>query len=417
MACTPKPAPVAEPDAALARSEVRVDPELVRTGRIVVGVAEARVPRDEVSVPGEVVVGENGEAQVTSLVAGRVATLDVEVGTNVQKGQTVATVDSPQVGAAQADLLRAQSRAVLAKRVLERQLELQRTGMQPCTRSDGTPILVRDIATIRDGSAQRQSFATADGRGETVYAMVQMVAGGNAHAVAADVKAKLDELATRLPPGAKIQPFYDRAAFVDRVLGTVRRSLLEGGIIVAVVLFLMLGDFMAGVIVATAIPLAMLGAFALMRLLGLSGNLMSLGAIDFGLVVDGAVVIVEGTLATMVAEKMRVGDAIVHEGKTVGRPITLGVLILAIVYVPVLLLEGVEGKSEKRRRYALSFMRPRRTSRRDNIASARYVIFCAGIPSTSGDPSPFRRGSAESCRSRTPRRSCPPCPRETRARL
>lgn len=123
-ACTPKTTPHAEPDAQAPRGDVRIDPELVRLGRVAIGVVEARAPRDEVAIPGEVVVGENGEAQVTSLVAGRVATLDAAVGQSVEKGQVVATVDSPQVGAAQADLLRAQSRAAMAKRALARQLEL-----------------------------------------------------------------------------------------------------------------------------------------------------------------------------------------------------------------------------------------------------------------------------------------------------
>ena len=141
--------------------------------------------------------------------------------------------------------------------------------------------------------------ATADGEGETVYAMVQMVAGGNAHELVGRVKERLAEISKRLPPGVTIEPFYDRAALVDRVLGTVRRSLLEGGAIVVAVLFLLLGDVGAGLVVATAIPLSMLGAFALMRVFGMSGNLMSLGAIDFGLVVDGAVVVVEGALAGM----------------------------------------------------------------------------------------------------------------------
>lgn len=212
------------------------------------------------------------------------------------------------------------------------------------TRPDGTPIFVRDIATVREGSALRQSTATADAQGETIYAMVQMVAGGNAHAITALVKERIRSIQARLPEGARIEPFYDRAALVDRVLGTVRRSLLEGGIVVTIVLFALLGDFVAGLIVASAIPLAMLGAFALMRLLGITGNLMSLGAIDFGLVVDGAVVVVEGALATMVAKRCSAAEALEHEGRLVGRPIVFGVTILAIVYVPVLLLEGVEGK-------------------------------------------------------------------------
>jgi cobalt-zinc-cadmium resistance protein CzcA len=212
------------------------------------------------------------------------------------------------------------------------------------TRPDGTPIVVRDVATVREGAAIRQSAATADGEGETVYAMVQMVAGGNAHEIVAQVKQRLAELERRLPEGVVIEPFYDRAALVDKVLATVRRSLLEGGLVVALVLFAFLGDVMAGLVVASAIPLAMLGAFALMRALGVSGNLMSLGAIDFGLVVDGAVVVVEGALATMTLRRTSARDALEHGGRTIGRPIVFGVLILAIVYVPVLLLEGVEGK-------------------------------------------------------------------------
>ncbi len=212
------------------------------------------------------------------------------------------------------------------------------------TRPGGVPLLVRDVATVRDGEGFRSSAATADGDGETVYAMVQMVAGGNAHEVVARVKARLDELQPRLPRGVVIEGFYDRAALVDRVLRTVRSSLLEGGLIVAGVLFVFLGDLMAGLVVAAAIPLAMLGAFALMKWFGMTGNLMSLGAIDFGLVVDGDVVIVEVALAGMAAKRLSPSRALAHEGATVGRPIAFGVTIIAIVYVPVLLLEGVEGK-------------------------------------------------------------------------
>jgi cobalt-zinc-cadmium resistance protein CzcA len=212
------------------------------------------------------------------------------------------------------------------------------------TRPDGTPICVRDVATVREGSAPRQSAATADAQGETVYAMVQMVAGGNAHEISSLVNERIREIQGRLPQGARIEPFYDRAALVDRVLGTVRRSLLEGGVVVALVLFAFLGDLRAGLIVATAIPLAMLGAFAFMKALGVTGNLMSLGAIDFGLVVDGAVVVVEGALTTMAVKRCSAREALDREGRTVGRPIVFGVTILAIVYVPVLLLEGVEGK-------------------------------------------------------------------------
>jgi len=212
------------------------------------------------------------------------------------------------------------------------------------TRAGGVPILVRDVATVVDGEGLHTSAATADGAGETVYGMVQMVAGGNAHDVVDRVKARLAEVRSRLPEGVAVEPFYDRAALVDRVLGTVRRSLVEGGLIVVVVLFVFLGDAMAGLVVATAIPLSMLGAFALMKACGMTGNLMSLGAIDFGLVVDGAVVVVEGALATMAAKGVTARRAIASEGASLGRPIAFGVAIIAIVYVPVLLLEGVEGK-------------------------------------------------------------------------
>ncbi len=212
------------------------------------------------------------------------------------------------------------------------------------TREGGVPILVKDVARVVDGEAYRTAAATADGEGETIYVMAQMVAGGNAHEIVASVKARLAEVQKRLPPGVAVEPFYDRAALVDRVLGTVRRSLVEGGLIVVLVLFVLLGDLRAGLVVATAIPLAMLGALSLMRILGISGNLMSLGAIDFGLVVDGAVVIVEGALAQMATQKLLARDALAHEGRAVGQPLAFGVFIVALVYVPVLFLEGVEGK-------------------------------------------------------------------------
>ncbi len=208
----------------------------------------------------------------------------------------------------------------------------------------GTPVLVSDVADVTDGAAPRFSAATADGRGETVYAMVQMVAGGNAHDVVARVKQRLAEIEPTLPEGVQLEPFYDRAAFVDDVLRTVKKSLLEGGLVVALVLLLMLGDFRAGLLVASVIPLSMLGAFALMYATGVSGNLLSLGAIDFGLVVDGAVVVVEGALAAMAARKLTGRAAMGAVAGEVGRPVTIAVLIIAIVYVPVLLLEGVEGK-------------------------------------------------------------------------
>jgi cobalt-zinc-cadmium resistance protein CzcA len=209
---------------------------------------------------------------------------------------------------------------------------------------DGVPILVRDVADVTAGRAFRLAAATADGEGETVYGMVQMIAGGNAHEIVARARARLAEIQRRLPEGVELRVFYDRAALVDRVLATVRTSLLEGGVVVIVVLLVLLGDLRAGLVIATTIPLAMLGAFAFMSVSGTTGNLMSLGAIDFGLVVDGAVVVVEGALAAMAAQKVGASQALASEARVLGRPLAFGVVIIAIVYVPVLLLEGVEGK-------------------------------------------------------------------------
>ncbi|HVY32013.1 MAG TPA: CusA/CzcA family heavy metal efflux RND transporter [Polyangiaceae bacterium] len=206
------------------------------------------------------------------------------------------------------------------------------------------PIFVEDVADVLDAAAPRFAAATADGHGETVYTMVQMIADGNAHQIVRRVKDRLAEITKGLPQGAKIEPFYDRAAFVDRVLDTVQKNLLEGGVIVTSVLLLMLGNLRAGLIVASVIPLAMLGAFTLMRWFGISGNLLSLGAIDFGLVVDGSVVVVEGALTAMLLHRWTARQAMRGVAAEMGRAVTTAVVIIAVVYVPVLLLEGTEGK-------------------------------------------------------------------------
>ena len=206
------------------------------------------------------------------------------------------------------------------------------------------PVLVADVADVVDGSAPRFAAATADGQGESVYTMVQMIAGGNAHQVVARVKGRLAEIEKSLPEGVVVEPFYDRSAFVDEVLGTVKKNLLEGGAIVAMVLLIMLGNLRAGLVVASVIPLSMLGAFILMRYFGVSGNLLSLGAIDFGLVVDGSVVVIEGALAAMAAHHLTGKQAMGRVASEMGRAVSMAVLIIAIVYAPVLLLEGVEGK-------------------------------------------------------------------------
>ena len=210
---------------------------------------------------------------------------------------------------------------------------------------EGVPIFIKNLGTVEKGSMLRIGAATEDGRHETVIGLVQMLAGANARDVVKRVKAKVTEVQASLPPGVAIRPFYDRAQFVERVLRTVTVNLMEGGLLVIAVLFVLLGSFQGGLLVALAIPLSMLFAFIGMYYLGISGNLMSLGAIDFGLIVDGSVVIMENILRkrsenpdTAVLELVRQG------GREVARPVFFAVLIITLVYLPILTLTGTEGK-------------------------------------------------------------------------
>ena len=210
---------------------------------------------------------------------------------------------------------------------------------------EGVPIFIKNLGTVEKGSMLRIGAATEDGRHETVIGLVQMLAGANARDVVARVKAKVTEVQASLPPGVAIRPFYDRAQFVERVLRTVTVNLMEGGLLVIAVLFVLLGSFQGGLLVALAIPLSMLFAFIGMYYLGISGNLMSLGAIDFGLIVDGSVVIMENILR----KRSENPDAAVLElarqgGREVARPVFFAVLIITLVYLPILTLTGTEGK-------------------------------------------------------------------------
>jgi len=212
----------------------------------------------------------------------------------------------------------------------------------------GVPIYISDLAEVKEGSALRIGAATAMGEGETVIGMVQMLAGENAQQVIERVKNRVREIEATLPSGVTIEPYYDRMRLVSKVIHTVRNNLLEGGLLVIAVLFLFLGDLRAGVIVASAIPLSMLIAFTGMMQAGLSGNLMSLGAIDFGLLVDGSVVMVDNILRRLAAKgvmsrEARLGE-ILKAGREVLRPMTLAVSIIILVYVPILALTGIEGK-------------------------------------------------------------------------
>ncbi len=212
----------------------------------------------------------------------------------------------------------------------------------------GVPIYIADLAEVKEASALRIGAATAMGEGETVIGMVQMLAGENAQQVVNRVKTRVQEIEATLPPGVTIEPYYDRTLLVSKVMRTVRNNLLEGGLLVIAVLFLFLGDLRAGVIVASAIPLSMLIAFSGMMQAGLSGNLMSLGAIDFGLLVDGSVVMVDNILRRLAKKGVMSPEARLSEiqaaGREVLRPMTLAVSIIILVYVPILALTGIEGK-------------------------------------------------------------------------
>ncbi len=226
------------------------------------------------------------------------------------------------------------------------------------TSHDGTPITIRQIAEVREGGMLRIGAATKDGQGETVIGIAQMLAGENSLEVAGRVRTAVEQLAPSLPRGVKIVPFYDRTTLVRRVLKTVETNLFEGGVLVIAVLFAFLGNLRAGLIVASAIPLSMLVAALGMVRGGISANLMSLGAIDFGLIVDGAVVLVENVVRRL-GESESGGKTVrqvtaeaTHE---VVRPVAFGVGIIALVYLPILTLGGVEGKMFKPMAFTVVF--------------------------------------------------------------
>jgi len=215
------------------------------------------------------------------------------------------------------------------------------------TRGDGTPIYIRDLGRIELAPMVRQGAVTRDGRGEAVVGIVMMLLGENSRTVTEAVKAKIEKIQSGLPPGVTIDPFYDRTELVDRTIHTVAKNLIEGGVLVVLVLLLLLGNLRGGLIVAAAIPLSMLAAFTAMRWAGLSGNLMSLGAIDFGLIVDGSVVMVENILR-LLHERRDDGHSHLEKVRAaahqVARPVAFAVGIILIVYLPILTLRGVEGK-------------------------------------------------------------------------
>lgn len=220
------------------------------------------------------------------------------------------------------------------------------------TNRGGIPIHISDVGSVRFGSAKRFGAMTKDGEGECVGGIAMMLKGANANVVTKELEARVERVQKMLPEGVRVEPYLNRSELVDRNISTVIRNLMEGALIVFIVLIIFLGNVRAGLIVASVIPLAMLFAFILMRVFGVSANLMSLGAIDFGIVVDGSIVILEGMLAhiysrrlmgrTLSAEEM---DREVEAGAGhVARSATFAVLIILIVFFPLLTLTGIEGK-------------------------------------------------------------------------
>lgn len=216
------------------------------------------------------------------------------------------------------------------------------------TTPDGTPISVGALGDVRFAPLIRQGAVTRDGRGEAVVGIAMMGYGENARVVAGALSDAVAELQPSLPKGISVDVFYDRTDLVDRTITTVRDNLLEGGLLVIAVLFLLLGSLRGGLVVAIAIPLSMLFAFIGMVASGLSGNLMSLGAIDFGIIVDGSVVMVENVVR-VVGDRRRSGRAptdatILQATREVARPVFTAVGVLVLVYLPLLGLTGIEGR-------------------------------------------------------------------------
>jgi len=218
----------------------------------------------------------------------------------------------------------------------------------------GIPVLIRDIATVQYGSATRYGAFVVDTT-EAVGGVVMMLKGANAHQVIDNVETRIQSIQKSLPKGVTIEPFLNRSELVGRSIGTVSKNLIEGALIVIFILVLLLGNLRAGLVVASVIPLAMLFAISMMNLFGVSGNLMSLGAIDFGLIVDGAVIIVESVVHRITMSKQhnrgitrlsqqQMDENVFESAKRMMSSATFGQIIILIVYLPIMALVGIEGK-------------------------------------------------------------------------
>lgn len=217
---------------------------------------------------------------------------------------------------------------------------------------NGIPILVRDLATVAEGSASRFGAMTKDGKGECVGGITLMLKGANASHVTKEVLRRVEQIQQILPEGIYIEPYLVRSHLVERNMGTVMKNLIEGALIVFVVLILFLGNFRIGLIIASIIPLAMLFAFICMRIFGVSANLMSLGAIDFGIVIDGSIILVESVVAALllkwrgkILSSEQMNDLIIESTGSIAKSAVFSVLIILMVFFPILTLTGIEGKT------------------------------------------------------------------------
>lgn len=221
--------------------------------------------------------------------------------------------------------------------------------------SKGIPVLVRDVADVQFGSATRYGAVTRNGEGEVVAGITLMLKGENFNDVIKNVKERMAQIQKSLPEGVVIEPFIDRTELVGRAIGTVEKNLIEGGLIVVFILVLLLGNLRAGLVVASVIPLSLLFALGMMRLFGVSGNLMSLGAIDFGLIVDGAVIIVESIVHRITTgnfhitglqklNQKQMDEEVYTASSKIRNSAAFGEIIILIVYLPLLSLVGIEGK-------------------------------------------------------------------------
>ena len=222
---------------------------------------------------------------------------------------------------------------------------------------DGTPLLIRNVAEVRLGNATRYGAMTYNGKNEVSGAVVMMLKGANSNEVIGNIKERIEQIQKTLPEGVVIDPFLDRTKMVNNAIGTVSKNLLEGALIVIFVLVLFLGNLRAGFLVASVIPLAMLFAIIMMNIFGVSGNLMSLGALDFGLIVDGAVIIVEAVMHTLThsnrfsnisrLSQPEMDGEVKQSASRMMNSAVFGQIIILIVYLPIFTLEGIEGKMFK----------------------------------------------------------------------